>query len=47
MPKNKEENATVSRTTAEGKKPFDKAKWRSNKYGHREKVDKWKNRWDA
>ena len=46
MPKKKEDNGIISQATAEGKKPFDKAKWRREKYGHREKVDKWKNRWD-
>ena len=46
MAKNKKENSEVTQsTTTEGKKPFDKAKWRKMKYGHREKVDKWKNRW--
>ena len=47
MPKKKNENATMSRAATEGKKPFDKAKWRRMKYGHREKVDKWKNRCDV
>jgi len=46
MPKKKEVNSIISQATAEGKKPFDKAKWRREKYGHREKVDKWKNRKD-
>jgi len=36
----------MSGATDEGKKPFDKAKWRKTKYDHREKVDKWKNRKD-
>ena len=45
MAKNKKERSEVTQsTTTEGKKPFDKAKWRKMKYGHREKVDKWKNR---
>ena len=48
MAKNKKENSEVTQsTTTEGKKPFDKAKWRKMKYGHREKVDKWKNRCDV
>ena len=47
MPKKKDENVTMSRAATEGKKPFDKAKWRRMKYGHREKVDKWKNRCDV
>ena len=43
MPKRKAESAS-SPAAGEGKKPFDKAKWRRSKYGHKEKVDKWKNR---